>query len=57
MLNNMVLSLMDLHHISQVARQIRHLSSHPDKALDLVLCPLATFENRYSLESLFFTIV
>jgi hypothetical protein len=36
-LNTVVLSLMDLHHVSQVARQIRRFSSHPDEALDWVL--------------------
>jgi predicted transposase YbfD/YdcC len=36
-LNSVVLSLMDLHHISNVARQRRRFSSHPDEALDWVL--------------------
>lgn len=36
-LNSLVLSLMDLHHISNVARQIRRFSSHPEEALAWVL--------------------
>ena len=32
-LNSLVLSLMDLHQVSNVARQIRRFSSHPDEAL------------------------
>lgn len=32
-LNPLVLSLMDLHQISNVARQIRRFASHPDEAL------------------------
>jgi hypothetical protein len=32
-----VLSLMDLHQISNVARQIRRFSSHPEEALTWVL--------------------
>lgn len=32
-LNSVVLSLMDLHHVSQVSRQIRRFASHPDEAL------------------------
>jgi predicted transposase YbfD/YdcC len=32
-LNSVVLSLMDLHHISQVSRQIRRFASHPEEAL------------------------
>jgi hypothetical protein len=36
-LNTLVLSLMDLHQISNVARQIRRFSSHPDEALAWLL--------------------
>jgi predicted transposase YbfD/YdcC len=36
-LNSLVLSLMDLHQISNVARQIRRFSSHPDEALAWLL--------------------
>jgi predicted transposase YbfD/YdcC len=36
-LNSLVLSLMDLHQISNVARQIRRFSSHPEEALTWVL--------------------
>lgn len=36
-LNSLVLSLMDLHHISNVARQIRRFSSHPEEALAWLL--------------------
>lgn len=36
-LNSLVLSLMDSHHISNVARQIRRFSSHPDEALAWLL--------------------
>ncbi len=32
-LNSVVLSLMDLHQVSQVSRQLRRFSSHPDEAL------------------------
>jgi hypothetical protein len=32
-LNSLVLSLMDLHHIPNVARQIRRFASHLDEAL------------------------
>lgn len=32
-LNTLVLSLMDRHHVANVARQIRRFSSHPDEAL------------------------
>jgi predicted transposase YbfD/YdcC len=32
-LNSLILSLMDFHHVSNVARQIRRFSSHPDEAL------------------------
>ena len=32
-LNTVVLSLMDRHHVANVARQIRRFSSHPDEAL------------------------
>lgn len=32
-LNSVVLSLMDLHHVSRVSRQIRRFASHPDEAL------------------------
>lgn len=32
-LNSLVLSLMDLHQVSRVARQLRRFSSHPDEAL------------------------
>jgi len=36
-LNSVVLSLMDLHQISRVSRQLRHFASHPDEALAWVL--------------------
>ena len=36
-LNTVVLSLMDLHHIPNVARQLRRFASHPDEALAWVL--------------------
>jgi predicted transposase YbfD/YdcC len=36
-LNSIVLSLMDLHHVANVARQIRRFASHPDEALAWVL--------------------
>jgi hypothetical protein len=36
-LNTVVLSLMDLHQVSNVARQIRRFVSHPDEALAWVL--------------------
>lgn len=36
-LNSVVLSLMDRHHICNVARQIRRFGSHPDEALNWVL--------------------
>jgi len=36
-LNTVVLSLMDLHQVPKVARQIRRFVSHPDEALDWVL--------------------
>lgn len=36
-LNSLVLSLMDFHHVSNVARQIRRFGSFPDEALDWVL--------------------
>ena len=36
-LNTVVLSLMDVHRVSNVARQIRRFSSHPDEALAWVL--------------------
>lgn len=32
-LNSLVLSLMDIHHVSNVARQLRRFASHPDEAL------------------------
>ena len=32
-LNSVALSLMDLHRVSRVARQIRRFSSHPEEAL------------------------
>jgi hypothetical protein len=35
--NFVVLSLMDLHHVPDVARQRRRFASHPDEALDWVL--------------------
>src|SRR2546421_4981816 len=35
-LNSVVLSLMDLHHVPNVARQRRRFASHPDEALDWV---------------------
>jgi hypothetical protein len=31
-LNTVVLSLMDLHQVANVARQIRRFASHPDEA-------------------------
>lgn len=37
MLNSLVLSLIDFHHISNVARQIRRFSSYPEEALAWVL--------------------
>ena len=42
-LNTVVLSLMDAHHISNVARQIRRFGSHPDEALDWVLWSVPDF--------------
>ena len=36
-LNTVVLSLMDLHQVPHVARQLRRFASHPDEALDWVL--------------------
>ena len=36
-LNTVVLSLMDLHQVPNVARQLRRFASHPDEALDWVL--------------------
>jgi predicted transposase YbfD/YdcC len=36
-LNTVVLSLMDAHHVPNVARQIRRFASHPDEALAWVL--------------------
>jgi predicted transposase YbfD/YdcC len=36
-LNSVVLSLMDLHHVPNVARQRRRFASHPHEALDWVL--------------------
>jgi predicted transposase YbfD/YdcC len=36
-LNSLVLSLMDLHHVPNVARQRRRFASHPDEALAWVL--------------------
>ncbi len=36
-LNTVVLSLMDLHQVPHVARQIRRFTSHPDEALEWVL--------------------
>jgi predicted transposase YbfD/YdcC len=36
-LNSLVLSLMDFHRVSNVARQLRRFSSHPDEALAWVL--------------------
>ncbi len=36
-LNSVVLSLMDVHHVPNVARQIRRFASHPDEALAWVL--------------------
>jgi hypothetical protein len=36
-LNTVVLSLMDLHRVPHVARQLRRFSSHPDEALAWVL--------------------
>ena len=36
-LNSVVLSLMDLHQIPNVARQLRRFASHPDEALAWVL--------------------
>jgi len=36
-LNTVVLSLMDLHHVAHVARQRRRFASHPDEALAWVL--------------------
>lgn len=36
-LNSLVLSLMDLHQVSNVARQIRRFSSHPEEAVAWLL--------------------
>ena len=36
-LNTVVLSLMDAHHVANVARQIRRFASYPDEALAWVL--------------------
>lgn len=36
-LNSLVLSLMDFHHVSNVARQIRRFSSHPEEAVAWLL--------------------
>ena len=36
-LNSVVLSLMDLHHVPNVARQRRRFASHPHEALNWVL--------------------
>lgn len=36
-LNTVVLSLMDAHHVTNVARQIRRFASHPDEALAWLL--------------------
>jgi predicted transposase YbfD/YdcC len=36
-LNSVVLSLMDVHHVPNVARQLRRFASHPDEALAWVL--------------------
>jgi len=36
-LNTIVLSLMDAHHVTNVARQIRHFASHPYEALAWLL--------------------
>jgi hypothetical protein len=36
-LNSIVLSLMDVHRVSNVARQIRRFASHPDEALAWVI--------------------
>jgi hypothetical protein len=36
-LNSLVLSLMDFHQVSNVARQLRRFSSHPDEALAWLL--------------------
>jgi hypothetical protein len=36
-LNTVVLSLMDAHHVANVARQIRRFASHPDEALAWLL--------------------
>jgi hypothetical protein len=36
-LNTVVLSLMDLHHVSNVASQLRRFSAHPREALAWVL--------------------
>lgn len=35
-LNSLVLSLMDFHHVPNVARQIRRFSSHPEEAFSWV---------------------
>jgi len=35
-LNSVVLSLMDVHHVPNVARQRRRFASHPHEALDWV---------------------
>jgi hypothetical protein len=36
-LNTVVLSLMDVHQVTHVARQIRRFVSHPDEALAWVI--------------------
>jgi hypothetical protein len=36
-LNSLILSLMDFHHVSNVARQLRSFSSHPEEALAWLL--------------------
>src|ERR1700731_1475087 len=36
-LNTVVLSLMNIHHISTVARQLRHFSAHPEEAFPWLL--------------------
>jgi hypothetical protein len=36
-LNNVVLSLMHLHRVSTVARQLRRFASHPEEALTWLL--------------------
>ena len=35
--NTIVLSLMNIHHISKVARQLRYFASHPEATLSWVL--------------------